>query len=132
MAEIRIERDHDLGLDEARKLAQRWAQAAEEKLDLHCTYEHGKSSDRVLFRRAGVHGELKVTRHTFVLHAKLGLLLGVFKDRIETEIVRNLDVLLAHEDPLGAFDVHVSRHASKGETQKPAPAKKQTLKKKGS
>jgi hypothetical protein len=33
--------------------------------------------------------------HAFELDAKLGFLLGAFRDRIESEIVKNLDALLA-------------------------------------
>ena len=103
MSDIHITRNHSLGLAEARKLAFKWAEAAEERLDMECTYEEGKTSDHVTFARTGAHGELKVTAHQFVLNAHLGLLLGVFRDRIENEIVRNLDELLAHESPVKAF-----------------------------
>nr|MCU0942584.1 polyhydroxyalkanoic acid system family protein [Hydrogenophaga sp.] len=34
------------------------------------------------------------------LDAKLGFLLGAFKDRIESEIVKNLDTLLAAGKPV--------------------------------
>ena len=38
---------------------------------------------------------LRVTADHFELDALLGFLLGAFKDRIESEIVKNLDELLA-------------------------------------
>ena len=95
MPDIHIQRDHDLGLREARKLALRWAEMAQEKLELTCSYEEGEDCDLLSFSRSGVKGELKVTGDVFELDARLGLLLGVFKDRIETEIARNLDELLA-------------------------------------
>lgn len=113
MADIHIKREHDMGLEEARKLAFRWAEVAEEKLDMRCTYEEGTTSDRLSFRRAGVHGEIKVTKGYFVLDAKLGLLLGVFRERIEHEIVKNLDLLLGQKDPLKAFDKGVAKHEAK-------------------
>jgi putative polyhydroxyalkanoate system protein len=122
--DIHIVRDHALGLREARKLAWRWAELAEEKLGMACSYEEGKSSDLVSFSRSGVSGELKVTGALFELDARLGLLLGVFKGRIETEIVRNLDELLAQEEPLKALDVAVARHAHKAPKSKTAAAKK--------
>jgi putative polyhydroxyalkanoate system protein len=121
LAHIHITRHHSLGLSEARKLAFRWAEVAEEKLDMECTYEEGKTSDLVSFTRSGAHGELKVTKDKFVLDARLGLLLGAFKHRIETEIVRNLDELLAHESPVHAFD---KATAKKPAASKKAPAKK--------
>lgn len=123
MADIHIVREHGLGLDQARKLAFRWAEVAEKKLDMDCTYEEGKAHDLVSFKRPGASGELKVGKDRFELNARLGMLLGVFKAKIESEIVRNLDELLAHEDPLYAFEAglqkHETKHAAKHE-KKPA------------
>lgn len=126
MHDIIISRDHKLGLAAARKLAFRWAEIAEEKLGMECTYEEGKTADLVTFTRSGANGELKVTKDRFDLHAKLGFLLGAFRERIESEIVKNLDELLAHPEPLKAFDHAIAKrdHAKK------APAKKAAAKKK--
>ena len=127
MPDIHIEREHTLGLEQARKLAFRWAELAEEKFDMTCSYEEGKTSDLVSFSRAGVNGELKVTGDSFALDARLGFLLGVFKERIEAEIVKNLDELLAMEEPLKALDVAVAKHAAnapKPIAKKPAARKK--------
>ena len=115
MPDIHITRQHTLGLPQARKLAFRWAELAEAKFDMECTYEEGKTSDLVSFTRSGVNGELKVTKDHFVLDARLGFLLGAFKDRIETEIVKNLDDLLVDESP-----VHVLEKAG---SRKTAPKK---------
>lgn len=95
MADIHIEREHALGLAAARKLAWQWAEQAENDFDMSCTYEEGKKADEVQFTRSGVSGCLHVTEDRFVLDAKLGFLLGAFKERIEAEIVKNLDTLLA-------------------------------------
>lgn len=128
MPDIHITRNHHLGLATARKLAFRWAEMAEEKLGMECTYEEGKTSDLVTFTRSGANGELKVTKDHFELDARLGFLLGAFKERIESEIVKNLDLLLAEKEPVKAFDHHVAKHA----TAKKAPAaKKSAAKKKG-
>ena len=125
MPDIHITRTHELGLAQARKLAFKWAETAEKKLDMECTYEEGKTSDLVTFTRSGVNGELKVTKDSFVLDARLGFLLGAFKERIETEIVKNLDKLLAEKDPHAAWDKAVAKHSSghKDKDEK-APAKK--------
>ncbi|MFO1246490.1 MAG: polyhydroxyalkanoic acid system family protein [Ramlibacter sp.] len=120
MPDIHIKREHSLGLPAARKLAFRWAETAEEKFDMECTYEEGKTSDTVSFTRSGVNGELKVTKDCFELDARLGFLLGAFKDRIESEIVKNLDDLLAQKEPAKAFDKAVAKAAAK----KPAAKKK--------
>lgn len=95
MAEIHIERKHHLGLAKARKVAFQWAEQAEEDFDMECVYEEGSDTDEVSFKRSGVAGTLLVTPHSFRLQAKLGFLLGAFKDKIEGEIVKNLDSLLA-------------------------------------
>jgi putative polyhydroxyalkanoate system protein len=125
--DIHIEREHTLGLAQARELAFRWAQTAEAKLEMECTYEEGKTSDLVSFTRSGVNGELRVTADRFELHARLGFLLGAFKGRIEAEIVKNLDELLAQDDPLKAFDQAVAQAGDKAlgkAAAKKAPAKK--------
>ncbi len=130
MPDIHITRDHALGLPAARKLAFRWAETAEEKLGMECTYEEGKTSDLVSFTRSGANGELKVTKDSFVLDARLGFLLGAFKERIESEIVKNLDKLLAEKEPLKAFDQALEKRAENKKASAPAPAKKAAAKKK--
>ena len=117
MADIHIVREHKLGLEQARKLALRWAEVAEEKLDMECTYEEGKAHDVVHFKRPGASGELNVGKDRFTLEARLGLLLGVFKGKIESAIVENLDELLAHKDPLNAFEQGLAKHETKREAK---------------
>ena len=124
MPDIHIEREHTLGLEQARKLAFRWAELAQEKFDMACSYEEGKTSDLLSFSRSGVNGELKVTPDRFELDARLGFLLGVFKERIESEIGKNLDELLAHEEPLKALDVAVAEVTAKSAAKKTASKKK--------
>lgn len=99
MADIHIEREHQLGMAGARKLAWQWAEQAEAEFDMSCTYEESDTVDEVQFTRSGVSGCLRVTATGFELDARLGFLLGAFKDRIEGEIVKNLDELLAEKKP---------------------------------
>ena len=99
MADIHITRQHGMTLLDARKAAFKWAEQAEAKFDMECTYEEGKASDVCGFTRSGVTGTLTVDKDTFVLTARLGFLLGAFKDRIESEIVKNLDELIAKKAP---------------------------------
>ncbi|HWI84522.1 polyhydroxyalkanoic acid system family protein [Ramlibacter sp.] len=112
MSKIHITREHALGLADARKLAFRWAETAREHLGMECLYEEGEDADLLHFKRNGVHGELAVTAERFVLDAKLGLLLAAFKHRIHSEIVKNLDLLLAHEEPLAAFESELAKRAA--------------------
>ena len=95
MAEIRIHRDHDLGLQRAREIAWKWAEQVEEKFDMECTVHEGDDEDTVAFTRSGVKGELTVTASHFDLVAQLGFLLGALKSTIEGEIQKELDALLA-------------------------------------
>jgi putative polyhydroxyalkanoate system protein len=93
MPDISLNRAHSLGLAKARKVAFAWAEKAEAQFDMECTYEEGKTQDTVRFKRSGVSGTLAVTKDNFALDAKLGFLLGAFKDRIQGEIEKNLDEL---------------------------------------
>lgn len=95
MADIRIRREHKLGLPKARKLAWKWAEQVEQKFEMECTVIEGDISDTVEFERAGVKGQLIVAADHFDLQARLGLLLGAFSKRIEAEIEKELDALLA-------------------------------------
>ena len=97
MADLHILRKHALGLPKARKIAYQWAERAEKDFAMDCTYEEGKAQDEVVFSRSGVKGTLGVTADRFELNAVLGFLLGAFKGKIEGEIVKNLDALLAKE-----------------------------------
>ena len=114
MADINITRQHGMAFGEARKAAFKWAEQAEEKFDMQCTYEEGDALDECRFTRSGVTGTLVVDKDTFKLTAKLGFLLGAFKDKIESEIVKNLDALIAKKAP-----------AAKKVAAKKATAKKQ-------
>jgi putative polyhydroxyalkanoate system protein len=95
VADIRIHREHSLGLAKARKVAWAWAEQVEEKFDMECSVLEGETSDTVEFKRMGVHGRLIVAADHFDLNAKLGFLLGAFSKTIESEIEKNLDTLLA-------------------------------------
>jgi putative polyhydroxyalkanoate system protein len=95
MAEIHVRREHRLGIAKARKAAWRWAELVEEKFGMQCTVIEGETSDVIEFTRAGVDGRLIVEGDSFDLTARLGFLIGVFRDRIVAEIEENLDDVLA-------------------------------------
>jgi putative polyhydroxyalkanoate system protein len=99
MADIRIHREHQLGLAKARKVAWTWAEQVEAEFDMECSVLEGETSDTVEFSRSGVHGRLIVAADHFDLEAKLGFLLGAFSKKIEGEITKNLDALLAKNAP---------------------------------
>jgi len=95
MADIHIHREHRLGLAQARKTAWQWAEAAEAKFGMECTVIEGQTSDVVEFKRSGVEGRLVVDADSFDLTARLGLVLGTFRGRIEAGIEENIDAVLA-------------------------------------
>jgi len=97
--DIRIHREHKLGLAKARKVAWAWAEQAESRFDMECTVIEGETSDTVEFTRSGVNGRLIVAADHFDLDAKLGFLLGAFARTIESEIQKTLDDLLAKSAP---------------------------------
>ena len=97
MANLHIRREHSLTLAAARNIARTWAEQVKSDFGMDCSYEEGVKEDRLSFTRSGVNGVLVVTSDHFDLDAKLGFLLGAFKGKIEAEIVKNLDDLLAPE-----------------------------------
>ena len=123
MADLHILRNHALGLAEARKIAFKWAEQVETDLGMSCTYEEGRSADRVCFSRSGVQGELQVTKDAFELDANLGFLIGAFKARIEAEITQMLNQLLPSESDAPRAD------AGKPVAGKKAASKKAAAKK---
>lgn len=113
MADIHIHRTHTLGLAKARKIAWKWAEDAEDKFGMECTVIEGDDSDVVEFRRAGVDGRLVVTANAFELDARLGLLVGAFRHRIEREIEENLDALLSRSAKAAPPAAKASKAAAK-------------------
>lgn len=130
MPDIRIHRDHQLGLEKAREIAWQWAEEVEQKFDMSCTVVEGDFSDTVSFKRTGVSGELIVAADHFDLHAKLGFLLGAFAKTIETEILKNLDGLLGQAGKAAAKSA--SKVAAKSAATKAAPGKAAAARKKTS
>lgn len=128
MADIRIERTHGMGLTQARLAARDWAGQAEEKFDMTCSYAQGDTSDALHFTRSGVSGTLTVTGESFALQAKLGFLLGAFKEKIESEVTQNLDALIARNASVvnraGAQKTAAKTPAAKKPATKRTPIKK--------
>ncbi len=119
MPDIHIHREHDLGFAQARKIAFSWAEKAEEKFDMECTYEEGDTEDTLHFTRSGVKGTLLVDARQFEMKAQLGFLFGAFKDRIEAEIGEQLDALLNAPKP-AAKKAAATKAAASAAEKKPA------------
>lgn len=85
-------------MEAAREMAQQWAEQAENKYDMDCTYEKGALQDTLCFARAGIKGTLDVLPGALDFHAQLGFLVSAFKERIQTELEQQLDAMLASSD----------------------------------
>ena len=97
MADLHLHREHTLGLARARKVALKWAEHVEAKLDMECTIIEGDDEDVLEFTRSGVDGRMTVAATFFDLEAKLGFLLKPFLGTIEAEVSKQLDEALAKE-----------------------------------
>ncbi len=94
MADININRPHNLGLATARELANKWMEGAAQKMGLTCTLVPGETEDQIQFERSGVTGVMKVRGDALELEAKLGMMMKAVKPMIEAEIEKNLTRLL--------------------------------------
>ena len=97
MADLNLRREHNLGLARARKVALKWAEHVEKKLEMECTLIEGDAEDVLEFKRSGVDGRMIVAADHFDLEAKLGFLLKPFLATIEAEVSKQLDEALAKE-----------------------------------
>ena len=102
MSEIKLTREHDLGIDKARELARGWVDDAARKLGLKCHMEQGAEQDRITFERMGVHGTMLVSGTGFDLSVKLGMMMAALRPMVEAEIARNLDAVIAKARGAGA------------------------------
>lgn len=93
MADIHIEREHS-GPARGTQNRLQMAEQAEKEFDMACTYEEGTTSDCLSFSRSGVRGTLSVTANDFELRRSWVFWWGMFKEKIEAEIIKNLDTLI--------------------------------------
>jgi len=101
MADLHLRREHKLGLPRARKVALKWAQHVEARLEMACTLIEGDDYDVLEFTRSGVDGRMIVAPTHFELEASLGLLLRPFLGAIQAEAGKQLDEALAKEEARG-------------------------------
>ena len=90
MADIKMVRKHRLGVAQAKKIAQKTADALASEYELTSEWD----GDTLRFSRSGVSGSMKVSASEIRIDAKLGMLLSAFKGKIEDHIQRRLDELL--------------------------------------
>ena len=90
-ASMRIRRSHNLGLEEARKRADRIADDLREEFSLRARW-HG---DAMHVEGNGVSGELYVEEHAIELDVRLGFALKLMQGPIRSAIERMIDQELA-------------------------------------
>jgi putative polyhydroxyalkanoate system protein len=87
MARIDIQRDHTLGLAQARSQVDALAERLRSKLEVQTRWE----GDVLHFSRGGVDGHISVEARSVRVQARLGLMMAALKPMLEAEIQRRLD-----------------------------------------
>ncbi len=91
MSEISITREHSLGRDGARGVAEKMASDLQERFQLTWHWQ----DDVLHFDRTGVNGTLTVDEKQLHILVKLGFLMMPLKGMLEQSINKELDDLLA-------------------------------------
>ena len=86
MSYIDMHAHHSLGRDEAHSAADKLAADLAQKFDIDYAWD----GDHIHFERPGVDGTITVRESEIRIKARLGLILGFLKPRIEDEIVSYL------------------------------------------
>ena len=106
MSDIRIERQHQLGLPRARRVATDWMAQARERWGLQFDHEQAKdaspdATDHIRFSGMGAEGTVEVSASRFAVDLALGGLMSALAPMIEEKMTRNLDEFLAREAAAG-------------------------------
>jgi len=94
MITIRISRVHGTTVKKARKAVEDIAAELASEFDIAYEWE----GQTLNFRRSGVEGTMTVGAKTLEIDARLGMLVGMLKSRIEREIHRYCDEQFGPED----------------------------------
>ena len=88
MSRIHLRRAHELTPKAARERVNRMAKALSRKFDAECSWK----GDVLLIEHPNVSGSVVIGKDEIVVEATLGFLLAMFRDRVDEELVRILDV----------------------------------------
>lgn len=91
MATIHITRSHQLDQETARDRVQELANTLVEKLSAEYQWEQ----DRLVFKRSGANGFIRIGDQELEVEVKLGMMLRPLKGTIEKTITEHLDQQLA-------------------------------------
>ena len=106
MSDIHIERQHQLGLPRARRVATEWMAQARERWGLQFEHEEAEdespaATDEIRFSGMGAEGTVQVSASRFSVSLALGGLMSALAPMIEDKMTRNLDEFLARETAAG-------------------------------
>ena len=106
MSDIRIERQHQLGLPRARRVATQWMAQARERWGLQFDHQTAEdespaATDQIRFSGMGAEGTVQVSASRFAVEVALGGLMSALAPMIEEKMIRKLDELLGQETATG-------------------------------
>lgn len=87
MSRIHLRRAHDLTAKAARQRVDRMAEALSKKFEAECEWD----GDVLSIEHPNVSGTVTLGKKEIVLDARLGFLLAMFRDRVDSELARILD-----------------------------------------
>jgi putative polyhydroxyalkanoate system protein len=87
VSRIRIRRTHDLPPQAAREKVEHVAEVLARRFDADCEW----TGDTLAVKHPQVKGTITLGKRDVVVEAKLGLMLAMFRNRIDEELVRVLD-----------------------------------------
>jgi putative polyhydroxyalkanoate system protein len=85
--QIRLRREHDLTPEAARKKVERVADVLAKRFDADCEWD----GDVLSIKHPTVSGTVTLGKNDIVVAARLGLMLSMFRGRIDEELERALD-----------------------------------------
>lgn len=83
MADIEIEREHNLEFSKAREQAKKWLESSKEKFGLDTNYIEGENEDKATISRKGIDGKATLDANKIRFEATLGFLAKPLKGKIK-------------------------------------------------
>ena len=91
MADIEIERQHNMDLATARHQAKQWLKQAWDEYGLDVDYVEGDSQDTASISRSGIAGHAVLDEQKIRFKAELGFAAKLLKGKIKQELENGLD-----------------------------------------
>lgn len=91
MSRIDVRRSHSMDHEHALRVADDLAR----EMKSHYDFEWHWEGEKLRLKRSGVKGEVEILPEEIGVHLELGMMLRPFRHRIESEVVRQLDDILA-------------------------------------